>query len=1160
MIVSGVKKDGERISVNNDFSVFIKPSMMYLENVNEKDIFVVINPEEELSDYKDGIFDMPDTTRANGTFKFNIIGTFTSKDGFDEINITEKLKDMSSKSKNITFNLSINGQSRGVDNEDDDAFRRMYKVSVDNENIKVGYYSMAMLGRLLYIPVIITHKTIYGGQILFSSDDEVENEKIVDSLLETIELIDAKDSVKLSDLEELTYSNSKYSCGTFSVNKANELSYVSKELLGDEFELIATSKSFKGNPFKYSDAPIGICIRKPGVQPGFSINWKNSRDEVKKELLDYYKKMLRQFYGVSNREAYVYSVGEESAILYAESNSCQPDEPYWTSYTFNIIQKDMQYLGMMYFNCNKPSKEKLMNLIKEFLSNIIIDGEKVDNYISEVKKEKLGIFGNEDGKIDGILASNMFFDDILFNNPEEIKYDGKKHYIVGLQMNAAVIDKYPVVKKNSAIFLEEIKNLTEFLEKNEALRIDVKDYHKNFNSITNKEPITGMLYLLFAAWHMIKIVEENKNSYKALIDENLIHGLPNGYLKLMNYIRTLRLYNNQNEDFEVSFIGVKHLDGPLGIIGNRVEFADDFKSTKTIRSKDIKFDIVESSEKKKNSKVEEQKIIKNASLNTLQYLNNQIPLIIDEIKLKVKQFKEIKEKIKKDKSILEVCDELVGLESKLLLTNLSYYAIGESGTITFSKTLEQLKIKSDNYTGSLNYEFNYDFQFNEGIVEFLDELIKLYESKTKDVIKNELIDLMNYYSDNNISVKLDKEKVLIISKIYDYDKEDLDFTEEDFYGKGKIVKDDKTKHNLKLSESKKSNILDILSLDIEQQQLLWEKEIKEIEKLKKKEIDKYTKRTNNELENELAVISENITNNIQELNKEIITKKELSDAAMKEKNGYKTANIILIFIEIVMVCALGDGIGIIWAVVLFIGVNCFIVLPKSWNLEMKINQYYSEIVEANRKKELLSKADGIEKKKQEVEDNILKYFKNINDNTLVPTSPKDVISYFKIIGQSKKNSYFSRSGYDLRNEQLKERICKVLSDDRILTITEIQSFDDELGVISNQKLSALLAQLVDDKILTRIVDNKKAYFALADYYKKQKIKINSAFETDFSRDIELVIDVLNKIKDEILLVELLKNQKIKELHPMRICQVIEKLDKLGKISIINKEDEIFIIK
>lgn len=78
---------------------------------------------------------------------------------------------------------------------------------------------------------------------------------------------------------------------------------------------------------------------------------------------------------------------------------------------------------------------------------------------------------------------------------------------------------------------------------------------------------------------------------------------------------------------------------------------------------------------------------------------------------------------------------------------------------------------------------------------------------------------------------------------------------------------------------------------------------------------------------------------------------------------------------------------------------------------------------------------------------------------------------------SKKSSRTTPTKTQVENENIKNVIVDTLKAlDRPVAITELQSANPELVAYSNQKISALLTQLVNANIVTRIVDKKKAYF------------------------------------------------------------------------------------
>ena len=77
----------------------------------------------------------------------------------------------------------------------------------------------------------------------------------------------------------------------------------------------------------------------------------------------------------------------------------------------------------------------------------------------------------------------------------------------------------------------------------------------------------------------------------------------------------------------------------------------------------------------------------------------------------------------------------------------------------------------------------------------------------------------------------------------------------------------------------------------------------------------------------------------------------------------------------------------------------------------------------------------------------------------------------------KKSSNSGQTKTQKANETIKEKIVDTLKGlGKYGTITEIQEANAELGEYSNQKISALLKQLVDSQVIDKMIDKKKAYF------------------------------------------------------------------------------------
>ena len=79
---------------------------------------------------------------------------------------------------------------------------------------------------------------------------------------------------------------------------------------------------------------------------------------------------------------------------------------------------------------------------------------------------------------------------------------------------------------------------------------------------------------------------------------------------------------------------------------------------------------------------------------------------------------------------------------------------------------------------------------------------------------------------------------------------------------------------------------------------------------------------------------------------------------------------------------------------------------------------------------------------------------------------------------AKKNSAEKKpTAVQVANEGIKEVILETLADSgKMMTISEMQKANEELGELSNQRISALVRQMLADGKVERIEDKRKAYF------------------------------------------------------------------------------------
>ena len=69
-----------------------------------------------------------------------------------------KLREMSEKAGEVKISISVNGRSSNVGGS---GFDRKYEIISDTSNLKSGYFTMGVVGKTLYIGVIITDRALY---------------------------------------------------------------------------------------------------------------------------------------------------------------------------------------------------------------------------------------------------------------------------------------------------------------------------------------------------------------------------------------------------------------------------------------------------------------------------------------------------------------------------------------------------------------------------------------------------------------------------------------------------------------------------------------------------------------------------------------------------------------------------------------------------------------------------------------------------------------------------------------------------------------------------------------------------------------------------------------------------------------------------------------
>jgi hypothetical protein len=145
MLVNGTSASGKRIEIGEDFSILIKKPSVYVDDFTDNTLLIVFRPKERLVNYKEGKFSIDDETLINGNFKLLRSGTFTynvdakdydSSKVLDDIDINNSLKKMSAEAKNISLNLSSNGNYNSLG--DDGKTVKKYDIILKKLSLMLG--------------------------------------------------------------------------------------------------------------------------------------------------------------------------------------------------------------------------------------------------------------------------------------------------------------------------------------------------------------------------------------------------------------------------------------------------------------------------------------------------------------------------------------------------------------------------------------------------------------------------------------------------------------------------------------------------------------------------------------------------------------------------------------------------------------------------------------------------------------------------------------------------------------------------------------------------------------------------------------------------------------------------------------------------------------
>ena len=107
------------------------------------------------------------------------------------------------------------------------------------------------------------------------------------------------------------------------------------------------------------------------------------------------------------------------------------------------------------------------------------------------------------------------------------------------------------------------------------------------------------------------------------------------------------------------------------------------------------------------------------------------------------------------------------------------------------------------------------------------------------------------------------------------------------------------------------------------------------------------------------------------------------------------------------------------------------------------------------------------------------YFTAILSKYPLTDAEKDFIKHELELLEKKNSAEKKPTAQQIANDGIKTAILAGMTPNRLYTITEIQKEIPECAELSNQRVSALIRQMVGNEIV-RTEDKRKAYFSLAE--------------------------------------------------------------------------------
>lgn len=102
-------------------------------------------------------------------------------------------------------------------------------------------------------------------------------------------------------------------------------------------------------------------------------------------------------------------------------------------------------------------------------------------------------YGGANGRIDAMAAAWLLSQDYVFFDEGDIAWNGKRHVISGIQLNADKVGEIPKLMKDPQMYLRGVVDLMTALGEDEGLRVTCSKMHRSLRGVLGENGLTGAL-------------------------------------------------------------------------------------------------------------------------------------------------------------------------------------------------------------------------------------------------------------------------------------------------------------------------------------------------------------------------------------------------------------------------------------------------------------------------------------------------------------------------------------------------------------------------------------------------------------------------------------------------------------------------------------------